>query len=102
MPVSTAPISDWGTAVMTSLTAALALFLTAIPKVIGFLAILIVGWFVAGALARVFANVLRTLRFNELASRSGFAGFVHNMGVDTDASGLIATAANWFVRLIVM
>ena len=74
MPVSTAPISDWGTAVMTSLTAALALFLTAIPKVIGFLAILIVGWFVAGALARVFANVLRTLRFNELASRSGFAG----------------------------
>src|ERR671932_305204 len=45
MPSSVAPITDWGVAVMTSLTAALALLLSAIPKVIGFMA-LIAKWFV--------------------------------------------------------
>src|ERR671932_46827 len=45
MPSSVAPITDWGVAVMTSLTAALALLLSAIPKVIGFVA-MIAKWFV--------------------------------------------------------
>jgi hypothetical protein len=102
MPASTAPIGDWGIAVITSFTAALALFLGAIPRVIGFLAILIIGWFVAGALAGLLARLLRGMRFNELAARSGFAGFVRNMGVMTDPAGVIATAANWFVRLMVL
>ena len=37
-----------------------------------------------------------------LARRSGFADFVHNMGVKTDSAGVIASVAKWFVRLIVM
>ena len=39
-------ITDWGAAVMTSLTAALSLFLAAIPRVIGFLVILVIGWLI--------------------------------------------------------
>ena len=35
---------------MTSVAAALAMFLGAIPKVIGFAVILIIGWFIAGLL----------------------------------------------------
>ena len=37
-------ITDWGSAMMTSLAAALAMFLSAIPKIIGFAVIVIVGW----------------------------------------------------------
>src|SRR4029453_1753160 len=33
---------------------------------------------------------------------SGFTGFVHNMGLDTDASGAIALTAKWFIRLIAL
>ena len=99
---TTGTIYDWGQAIMTSAAAALALFLTAIPKIIGFAVILLIGWLVAGALAGVVAGLLRAVRFNDLAQRSGFSGFVHNMGVQTDASGVIATAVNWFVRLIVL
>ena len=40
----TTPVRDWGEALMTSLAAALAMFLGAIPRVIGFLLILIIGW----------------------------------------------------------
>src|SRR5205823_14487585 len=37
-----------------------------------------------------------------LAQRSGLSGFVQKMGAHTDASGVIATIAKWFVRLIVL
>ncbi len=97
-----APITDWGTAVVTSVAAALAVFVAAIPKIIGFLVILIIGWIIAGIIAGVVAAVLRTVRFNDLAQRSGLTGFVQRMGVRQDASGVIADIAKWFVRLIVL
>lgn len=97
-----APITDWGTAVMSSLAAALALLLSSIPKVIGFLVILIIGWFIASALAAAVTAILRAIRFNDLAQRSGLSGFVRQMGVQRDAAGFVADIAKWFVRLIVL
>jgi hypothetical protein len=96
------PITDWGDAVLTSMASALALFLGAIPKVIGFLVILIIGWIISGLLAGAVASLLRAVRFNDLAQRSGFGGFVQQMGVRRDAAGLLADLAKWFVRLIVL
>ena len=100
--MTTTTVYDWGQAIMTSAAAALALFLGAIPKIIGFLAILLIGWMVAGALAGVVAGLLRTVRFNDLAARSGFTGFVRNMGIQTDAAEVLATTVRWFLRLIVL
>ena len=100
MPV--APITDWGQAIMTSIAAALAMFLAAIPKVIGFAVILIIGWIIAGLIAKAVAAILRTVKFNDLAQRSGFAGFVQKTGIRTDSAGALATIAKWFVRLIVL
>src|SRR5947208_3012352 len=100
MPV--APITDWGQAIMTSIAAALAMFLAAIPKVIGFAVILIIGWIIAGFIAKAVAAVLRTVKFNDLAQRSGFAGFVQKTGIRTDSAGALAAIAKWFVRLIVL
>ncbi len=102
MPTATNTVTDCTQAVMTSVTAALAMFLAAVPKIIGFLVILIIGWLIASALAGLVANILRSVRFNELAQRSGFSGFVSNMGMRTDAAGFVATATKWFVRLIVL
>jgi len=100
MPVS--PITDWGTAIMTSVSAALAMFLGAIPRVAAFAVILIIGWMIASALASAAAAILRAVKFNDLAQRSGLAGFVRNMGVNQDAAGFLANIAKWFVRLIVL
>ncbi len=95
-------INQWGAAVIASLTTALSLFLGAIPRIIGFLVILVIGWFISGVLASAVAALLRAVKFNELAQRSGFSGFVQNMGLRTDASGLLASIVKWFVRLIVL
>ena len=95
-------ITDWGAAIMTSLTAALSLFLAAIPRVVGFLIILIIGWLISGALAAGVAALLRAVRFNDLAQRSGLSGFVQNMGIRKDTAGVLADVVKWFVRLIVL
>jgi hypothetical protein len=100
--MATTTVYDWGQAMMTSVAAALAVLLGAVPKIIGFLAILLIGWMIAGALGGVVVRLLRAVRFNEFAERSGFSGFVRNMGVHTDASGVLATTVNWFLRLIVL
>lgn len=97
-----APITDWGTAIMTSLAAALAIFLSAIPRVIGFLIILVVGWIIATAIARLVGSVLRRARFDEVANRAGFTGFIRDMGMNYDASGMLADVVKWFIRLIVL
>lgn len=99
MPV---PITDWGAALVTSGAAALALFLGAIPRIIGFVLILLIGWAIASAIAGIAAAFLRAIHFNDLAQRSGFAGFVNNMGVRNDSSGFLADVVKWFVRLIVL
>jgi len=101
MPVATT-VNDWGSAMMASFTAAMALFFAAIPKIIGFAIILIVGWFVASLIARAVGHVLRAIHFNNLARRSGFADFVQRMGLDTDASGFVAEVVKWFIRLITL
>ena len=95
-------VNEWGAALVASLTTALSLFLGAIPRIIGFLVILIIGWFIAGLLASAVAALLRAVRFNDLAQSSGFSGFVRNMGVRKDASGMLADIVKWFVRLIVL
>lgn len=95
-------INEWGAALTASLTTALSMFFAAIPRVIGFLVIIIVGWLISGALAAGVAALLRAIKFNDLATRSGFQGFVNNMGLRTDASGFLANVVKWFVRLIVL
>jgi hypothetical protein len=99
---TTPVVTDWGTAVMSSAAAALALLLSGIPKLIGFLVILIIGWLIASAIARAVAAILRAVRFNDLAQRAGLTGFVRSMGLHTDAAGLLANVAKWFARLIVL
>ena len=95
-------VTDWGTAVMTSLAAALSLFLAAIPRIIGFIVILVIGWLISGVLASAVAALLRAVRFNDLAQRSGITGFVQNMGIRKDTAGVLADVVKWFVRMIVL
>ena len=95
-------ITEWSAAMMTSLAAAMALFFSAIPKIFGFLVIAIVGWLLASAAEKGVAALLRTIKFNQMAERSGLSQFVNKMGADTDPAGLVGTIVKWFIRLIAL
>jgi hypothetical protein len=96
------PVQGWGSALITSVTGAMALLLAAIPRLLAFAVIIIVGWIIASLIARGIAALLRTMNFNDLSARSGFSDFLLNAGVRTDASGALAMTAKWFVRLIAL
>jgi mechanosensitive ion channel-like protein len=96
------PVRDTGDALRASLTGALNSFFSAIPRIIGFAVVLIIGWIISSLLARGVQALLHAVRFNDLAQRSGFADFVHKMGVKDDSSGVIAGIVKWFVRLITL
>jgi len=100
MPI--APFTDWGEAIRASLAGALALLLAGIPRIIGFLLILLIGWFISGLLARAVAGLLRVIRFNDLAQRAGIADFVRQAGIQRDAAGVMADIVMWFVRIITL
>jgi len=96
------PIRSWGEAISGSMVGALNLLAAAIPRLIAFLAIMAIGWFIATLIAKAVAALLRSMNFNDMADRSGFSGFVSNTGVTTDASGFVADIAKWFVRLLTL
>jgi hypothetical protein len=95
-------ITDWGNAMLTSLTTAMALFFSAIPKILGFVVILIVGWIVSSLIAKAVDALLNAVKFNSVAERSGFSGFVHAMGIKSDTASFLGNIAKWFVRLIAL
>jgi hypothetical protein len=91
MPVQ--PITDWGTAIVTSAALALAIIVGAIPKIFGFAIILIIDWLVAGLIATAVAAVLRAVKFNNLSDRAGLTTFVHGMGIGRDPAAFLADIA---------
>jgi hypothetical protein len=95
-------ITEWSAALMTSMAAAMAMFFSAIPKILGFLVIVIVGWIIASLVERGVAALLRAVKFNDLARRSGLADFVEKMGTGTDSAGMIGMVVKWFIRLIAL
>jgi hypothetical protein len=97
-----AQITEWSAALMTSLAAAMAMFFSAIPKVIGFAIIVFVGWFIASLIEKGVAAILRAIKFNDLAQRSGLADFVARMGTHTDTAGVLGIIIKWFIRLIAL
>lgn len=95
-------INDFSDTLMASMAGALAMFFTAIPRLVGFFLILIIGWLIAALIGKAVAAVLHAVRFNALANSAGISSFVEKMGVKKDASQFLAVIVKWFIRLIVL
>jgi len=93
-------ISTWGASLMTSLSTALALLFAAVPRVIGFLIILGIGWLFAWLVERVIVAVLRAVHVDRFAERAGFAGMAQ--ALRHPPSAIAGLLAKWFVRLITL
>jgi hypothetical protein len=93
-------ITSWGNSLMASLSSAMALLFAAVPRVLGFLLILGIGWLIASLIERVLVAVLRTVHFDAFADRAGLAGLART--VRREPSGMLGLVVKWFVRLIVL
>jgi len=94
-------VTNWGDALLVSITGALVALLSFIPALIGAAIILIIGWVLSGILARVVETVLNKVGFEHAAERTGISGVISRSGAGTvRASHVIAELVKWFVRLI--
>ncbi|HET9520157.1 MAG TPA: mechanosensitive ion channel [Candidatus Limnocylindrales bacterium] len=97
MPTTT--ITDWGDAVFLSLSNALNTFLNAIPQLIGALLIIIIGWLIAGALARLVSELLRRAGADRVFAERG--GEVYGAQSARIKPSLVAgELVKWLVRLV--
>jgi hypothetical protein len=97
MPTTT--ISTWGDAVFLSLSNALNSFLAAIPLIIGALVIIIIGWLIASALARLVSELLRRVGADRLFAEHGSDVYGSRIR-DIKPSVVAGELVKWLVRLI--
>ncbi len=86
--------------IIASFGTALALVFSFVPKLVGFLVILLIGWIVSAALRRAVTFLLRKLGFDRIADRIGLSRFAQQMDVKTDAADILGRLVFWFVFLI--
>jgi hypothetical protein len=93
---------SFGQSLIDSFRAALTMILTAIPKIVGFLLILFIGWLIAGWVAGLVTRLLRAIKFNEAANKAGIGNFVANTGAGTDSAAAVGGIVKWVIRLVVL
>jgi len=75
-------------------------FITWVPKFIGFLVVLAIGWFVARLIGRAVESVLRRVHFEQVAERAGMGRALERSKYD--APQLVGMIAKYVVALIVL
>ena len=73
---------------------------TFVPKFIGFLIILLIGWLIAKAVAQALNMVLGRLGFSKLIEKTGLTGMLKDAKVD--ATGIISKLVYYFILLIAL
>ncbi len=89
-----------GVSIVNALNDALRLILTFIPRVIGFLIILIVGFIIATLVSKALTLLLRKVGFDRMSARIGLTRFEGRMGVHMDSAGILGKIVYWFILLI--
>ena len=95
----TVEITDWGDAIFLALSNALNTFLAAIPQVIGALLIIVIGWFIAGVLARITTGLLRRAGADRLFAEHG--GEVYgSQSREIKPSVVGGELVKWVIRIV--
>ncbi len=95
-----AVFTDWGTAILSALANAVNLVLAFIPRLLGFLVILLVGWLVATAVSKALTFLLRKIGFDRLGDRIGLTRLEQRMGVQMDTADILGKIVYWFLFLV--
>jgi len=93
-------VTNWGEAILTALANALNLVLTFIPRLLGFLVILLVGWLIATLVSKALTMLLRKIGFDRMSERIGLTRLEQRMGIKLDSAGILGRVVFWFILLI--
>src|SRR5256714_8778655 len=87
---------------ITSFRESFSMILSAIPRILAFIIIVAIGWFVSSLLAKGVVGLLRAIRFDELMQRSGLSDFMAKMGTGIGSVGIVAGIVKWNLAVVVL
>jgi len=93
---------DWTFVIMESVREMLTRVGAFIPKLIGVLVILIIGWLLAKIIESLLVRALKLIRLDTLSEKSGTSNFLAKGGIKYTLSELVGVLVYWIVLLIVM
>src|SRR5438105_6270761 len=92
----------WWQSFVASRYGILGMMLRGLVKLIAFLLIIVIGWFISSLVAKAVAAVLRKLKIDQLFDRMGFAALTRRMGSQSDSAQIIAEVVKWLIRVVVL
>lgn len=73
-----------------------------LPKIIGAIFILLIGWIIAKLLKKVIVKILKIIRLNKLSEKVGIEKFLKDGGLKATAVDLIGSLFYWIIMLTVI
>lgn len=90
----------WAAGLWTGIAAALTALLTGIPRLLGALVILIIGWIIAGILGSLAVKFFKAIHTDNVADRIGVNKFLDRSGTKLRASDILGEFIKWTIRLV--
>src|SRR5215213_4899049 len=91
---------DFGDSLQVAFRDALSDFFTFIPRLLGAIVLLLLGWFLGKLVGGLVTKALRAVRFNEVADKAEIDDFLRNAGVRMDPSSVVGAIARWFIYFV--
>jgi hypothetical protein len=93
-------VTTTATSIWSGLTTGFNSFMEFLPALIGAILVLVIGWFVAGLVAKLIERVLRAVKLEHAAARSGITDYLQYSKHEAPVSYAFGQIAKWFVFLI--
>ncbi len=93
-------VTDGSMTLYHGLTTGLDRFANGVPTVLGALLILVIGWVIAGALAKLVAKLAHVAHVDTLADHARVNDFLSRSGTRLKASDMLGEVVKWIVRLV--
>ena len=93
-------VQDWSIITLEALQSAWRGFLMFLPRLIGALVVLVIGWFLAVGLGKLVAEILRQLRFNRIFERAGWKEALQKAELKVNPSEFIGAICKWILIIV--
>ena len=87
-------------AIINAFSVALAAIFSFVPRLVGFLVILLIGWLIALGVGKAITGLLHKMGFARLSDRIGMTRLEQRMGIRMDSAQILGKVAFWFIFLI--
>lgn len=93
-------VQDWTTITLEALQTAWQGFLLFLPRLIGAVVVLIIGWFIAEGVGRLVAEVLKKLKFDRVFEKTNWKEALEKADLKVSVSEFLGQICKWILVIV--